>query len=573
MPSADLTQRRLTFNPSENPAYASALSRDGKYLAYSDTAGIHVKLLSTGDEHVIPRPAAVRARAYWRAQAWFPDGTQLLVNTYEANGGFSSTWTVSALGQSARELREGALGWDVSPDGTRITFSEGPSALQPRELWVMGSNGDNPQRVLALAENERLGIPYGIWSPDGQHLAYIKVQHTPETYESFSIETCDLNGANRTTMVSSPDRPLESLCWLRDGRMIYSRLESPTVFDCNFWQIAIDPHTGAAIGKPKRLTQWAGYDLSWLSASADGKRLTFKKDAYQGQIYLAELAAAGARISSPRRLTNDEAMNLPTAWTADSKAVFFYSDRNGAWGIFKQGIGQDRADAVVTGSADLLTPRLSPSGDWIVYWEDPKTTDSPSNLVRLMRIPVGGGVPQLVLETDHRTAYDCARVPASPCVLLEESQDEKKWMVTALDPLKGRGKVLRTIEKESSESLQSLYRALSPEGATVAVARGGEAEIHIRLLSLRGGADREILVKGWQNITGLNWSSDGKGFYCGSVSAQGHTLLYVDLKGNASVLWQNKGWGYVWGVPSPDGRYLAILDWVFVGNVWMLEGF
>ena len=43
-----------------------------------------------------------------------------------------------------------------------------------------------------------------------------------------------------------------------------------------------------------------------------------------------------------------------------------------------------------------------------------------------------------------------------------------------------------------------------------------EAEIHLRLLSLSSGADREITVKGWGNITGFDWSTDGKGFYCGS---------------------------------------------------------
>ena len=71
--------------------------------------------------------------------------------------------------------------------------------------------------------------------------------------------------------------------------------------------------------------------------------------------------------------------------------------------------------------------------------------------------------------------------------------------------------------------------------------RGGEPEIHIRLLSLSGGPEREFTVKGWPNITGLDWSPDGKGFYCGSVSPQGSTLLYVDLKGNVRVLWQYKG--------------------------------
>jgi hypothetical protein len=46
------------------------------------------------------------------------------------------------------------------------------------------------------------------------------------------------------------------------------------------------------------------------------------------------------------------------------------------------------------------------------------------------------------------------------------------------------------------------------------------------------------------------------------------------LRGNARVLWQYKGsGGQIWGVPSPDGRYLAILGTVTNSNVWMLEGF
>jgi hypothetical protein len=94
------------------------------------------------------------------------------------------------------------------------------------------------------------------------------------------------------------------------------------------------------------------------------------------------------------------------------------------------------------------------------------------------------------------------------------------------------------------------------------------------LLSLSGGSDREITLKGWPNIAGIEWTLDGKGLYCGSVSPQGSTLLYVDLKGNARVLWQYRvpGW-QIFGVPSPDGRYLAMQQGVFNSNVWMVEGF
>jgi hypothetical protein len=42
---------------------------------------------------------------------------------------------------------------------------------------------------------------------------------------------------------------------------------------------------------------------------------------------------------------------------------------------------------------------------------------------------------------------------------------------------------------------------------------------------------------------------------------------------NANVLWQPKGGYQTWGVPSPNGRYLAILGAVANSNVRLLEGF
>ncbi len=64
---------------------------------------------------------------------------------------------------------------------------------------------------------------------------------------------------------------------------------------------------------------------------------------------------------------------------------------------------------------------------------------------------------------------------------------------------------------EETPPVDSSGTGLSPDGATFEISRSGEAEIHIRLLSLSGGSDREIKVKGWPNLTGLDWSPDGKG--------------------------------------------------------------
>jgi hypothetical protein len=227
---------------------------------------------------------------------------------------------------------------------------------------------------------------------------------------------------------------------------------------------------------------------------------------------------------------------------------------------------------VVTGPEDAAFSRLSADGAWILYAETQRGTTS-MTAGRVMRVPIGGGVPQFVMEFRNWIYYACARAPASLCVLAEESQDQEQLTLTASDPLKGRGKVLRTVKTDPTARFGGMD--LSPDGTTFAVSTAYEPEIHIRLLSLSGGPDREIAVKGWPSMTGLDWAPSGKGFYCGSKSPLGNTLLYVDLEGNARALWQQKGGVgmQVWGVPSPDGRYLAMGVETTNSNVWMLEGF
>jgi Tol biopolymer transport system component len=146
-------------------------------------------------------------------------------------------------------------------------------------------------------------------------------------------------------------------------------------------------------------------------------------------------------------------------------------------------------------------------------------------------------------------------------------------MVTAFDPLKGRGKQLRTMNTAAGEGYSY---SLSPDGSTLAVARGHEPEIRIRLLSLAGGADREINVKGWPKLESMQWSPDGRGLYCGSASSQGGTLLYTDLKGSAKALWTSReldGGPFIAGVPSPDGRHIALTGAIHQSTAWMVEGF
>ncbi|MDE3178377.1 MAG: hypothetical protein KGM47_01855 [Acidobacteriota bacterium] len=63
------------------------------------------------------------------------------------------------------------------------------------------------------------------------------------------------------------------------------------------------------------------------------------------------------------------------------------------------------------------------------------------------------------------------------------------------------------------------------------------------------------------------------GLYISSRTAWGADLLYIDMQGHATVLRQQVGSFETWGVPSPDGKHLALLEWTGAGKVWMLKGF
>ena len=106
------------------------------------------------------------------------------------------------------------------------------------------------------------------------------MQRTSEGYQA-SIETCSVKGENRTAIVSNSRQPLVDFCWLPDERVVYSRAEEEFVRygsdHDNLWQVPVDDHAGTPIDRPRRITQWAGSNIDWLSASADGKRMTLKK--------------------------------------------------------------------------------------------------------------------------------------------------------------------------------------------------------------------------------------------------------------------------------------------------------
>jgi eukaryotic-like serine/threonine-protein kinase len=322
------------------------------------------------------------------------------------------------------------------------------------------------------------------------------------------------------------------------------------------------------------------------SATADGKRLAFRKWSWQGSVYVADLEANGTRISTPSRLTLNEGRSYPAAWTTDSKGVVFGSYRDGQWKIFKQSLGEDTAESIVAGAEVMAGAGtgVSPDGAWVLY-SVPSTGKGSSSALgpnQLMRVPITGGPPELVLTAPIYDRPVCTRFPAGLCAIAELTLDRKQLIFTSFDPVMGRVRELTRFDTDPTAGAHYVWD-LSPDGTRIAILKYSERSIHI--LPLDGHPRQEIAVKGRSSLQSMNWAADGKGMFASSATRGGSALLHLDLQGNAHVLWEQKGsiagW-YVsglggpsvpWVVPSPDGRHLAIYDWQLSANMWMMENF
>jgi eukaryotic-like serine/threonine-protein kinase len=565
----DLQQLQLTANSRENAVANGTISPDGRYLAYWDVKGIHLQLIATGEMRTIPQPEALEGSgADWWIGPWFPDGTRFLANA--AIGQHTSIWAVSALEGAPRKIRDDARAWSVSPTGSKVVFTANTGSLGDREVWLMGPSGEQPEKL--LTSNDGSAFSAVKWSPDGERLAYLRLRliQTRQQEDRFevSIETCDLKGQFPATVFSSST--VRDFYWV-PGRIIYSRADAePDGKSDNFWEIPVDSETGEPVGQPHRFTNWPASHIDDLTATADGKRLAFHRWSAQSGVYIGQLGRGSTSITTPRRITFTEADEWPVAWTADSKAVVFLSDRNGHWGIFKQALNQDSAEGLVIGAknAEADSPRITPSGTWLLYQELAEKTDRLWPMARLMRVPVNGGPPEFLFSARFYNSHRCSRTEANLCVFAEQTSDGEWLVFSALDPIRGRG---RELAKFSTDPLGFYHWDVSPDGKRIAVLKGGGNHVHI--LPLGNGAVRELAVKGWTGFNSLDWSSDGKGFFISNLSGGSATLIYVDQAANAYPLWHQKSTTGTWGVPSPDGRQLAILGQEFNANIWTMENF
>jgi Tol biopolymer transport system component len=421
----------------------------------------------------------------------------------------------------------------------------------------MGRDGQNARKL--YGEDEDGSLDCGPWSPHGKRMLYVEKEKRGERFV-----TRDLEGGAPTIIFEAAEQ-IPDVNWLSDGRLIYSKLEPAVIGDanCDFWEMQLDEETGKSVGTARQLTNWSGYCMSGSSVTADNKIFTFLKWTNHFTTYIARLDQRGTHIANSSRFTLSETADQPLDWSPDGNTLILYSNRSGSNGIYKQSLDEDNPRLLVS-SKIQNEARVTPDGKWVLFIPAPRP--GKQEPTHLMRVPFAGGEPEVVASVRPDARILCARQPSHLCAIAQPDVNQRQLILTAIDSDKGAGSEIARLDLDPNES--GWFVDLSPDGSRIAALMSPAGPISV--VSLGHKTVVEIHVKKWTNLHAIHWAAHGKGLFVGTGS-EPETLLYVDLLGNAKILWEHAS--PLLSSPSPDGRHLAIADHTMDRNLWMMENF
>jgi DNA-binding winged helix-turn-helix (wHTH) protein/Tol biopolymer transport system component len=566
-PQPSFSQRRLTANPHDAPLTSGVISPDGKYLAYSDPTGLYLRNVDSGETISVPLPKDLDAMP----ESWFPDSVHLVVSHFEdLEGKPPSLWEISVVGGTPRKLADAGLSARVSPDGSKIVFLRG--RWDDEEIWLIDTDKNTTRKIV-----DGGGDHFGpvAWAPDGKKFASVRM---PDRFNTVGlgqrIEGFDA-ATGRGETILSDFRLGAAIAWPERGRLIYALQEDPpNDGNFNLWWVHLNSRTGRPSGSARITNDQT--PIAGISVTSDGKRIALLRREFQMDVYLAELQAQGKQLSPLRRFTLDDRNDWPSAWTSDSKAVLFVSNRDGPYHIFRQSVDATHPDLLVGGKEDLGHPQLTPDGLSALYVVYP-SSGKPSDNSRLMLIPLAGGSSQLVFEEPGIGSYECARLPSTVCIYSRIDNGQQRFF--AFDPAGGKGKELLAAKRQSDDGPGSVW-SLSPDGRYLASPKsaGPYQPSGVRILDLTGGTERDISLSGLLLIMGMEWAPNSRSLWLGGYMGRsgGGTrsgLVSVDLTGRVRTILEGSSMAIWFAVPSPDGRRVAVLAHTDDSNVSLLENF
>jgi Tol biopolymer transport system component len=299
----------------QDRVYGRAISRDGRFLAYTNHGLVFIHDLLMGKERLLV--ARATPEESYSDAAISPDGKQI---TYAKRmpGKSVELYVIGSDSSSPRQLAGGkdprVWPWGWSPDGKYI-LAESMSQDGKHEA-VLVSVVDGSSRLIAS------NMDWGRISPDGRYIAFVKVPANEiGQRESREIFVSSVTGGRGVRLVVG-----RMPVWAPDGKKVLFIRQRTGGRD--LWSIPV------ANGEPSG-------DPEFVKGALDGVLLDVTKDgdyyyqtqSYVNNLYTAEINPQTAKLASrPRQIPLP--MQSPftdimggAAWSPDGKSLAYFTMR------------------------------------------------------------------------------------------------------------------------------------------------------------------------------------------------------------------------------------------------------
>jgi DNA-binding winged helix-turn-helix (wHTH) protein/Tol biopolymer transport system component len=556
--AAPWTGRQVTENDSDVPVSAAALSPDGRSIAYGDPAGVFIEDLATGQTHQVPSPPLRVVRL-----AWFSTERGLLLTGYAATHSLPQIWILSVTDGSARMFRRAGEDAVPSPNGTSVAFV----ADGGREIRVADVSGPGERTIATASAAGTYSSLF--WSANGKRISYQQRALSPNgsvdiesnyewTYGSREVAT-------GTQTAFQANLAFDSAQESSDGRMFYLRSRAGAdPVNRGIWVVGTDPVSGRLLDTPRNLCMLPGITMNGMTVSMNGQQTAATREARQPHIYVGELDSPVTALRQVKRLTSNLRSDVPNSWDADSRVVYFESDRaaDGGYHLFREPLDSPVAETLSHGTAQQFFPAITADAKALVYEQRLKSVGDMERSIE--RANPDGTNPSLVWKEGDLDEWRC---PVRASCVLRQTERHKQFVFYRLDLATGKGEELARCPW--MPSIMGDWD-LSPDGSEAAIPSHDTESPSIMIVPLNGkGVTRTLKVNQDLQLWGVHWAADGSGFFAAARNETEHRLEFIDMAGNVHTLRATQG--NTWGVPSPDGKKLAFVDSTTNRNVFIWQ--
>jgi Tol biopolymer transport system component/C-terminal processing protease CtpA/Prc len=433
----------------------------------------------------------------------------------------------------------------ISPDRSEIAFVSGG------DIWAVSSGGGEARLLISHPANESRPL----YSPDGRQLAFISTRTGNGDIYLLTFQTGELK---RLTFDDGHDQ-LDG--WSRDGRWVYFSSTSRDIAGMNdIFRVGADGGTPMQVSADRYVNEY------WAAPSSDGSSLAFTARGIvssqwwrrghshidESQIWLMREGASPAY----ERMSEGGSKDMWPMWAADSRTIFYVSDRKGVQNIFsRQSDSRQSRQITQFKSGRVLWPNISYDGRTIVFehnfsiWK----LDTASN--QASEVPITRRGAPAGPATEHLTLTNQIRE-------LALSPDGKKVAFIVRGEIfaasaKDGGDAARVTRTTAGES----HITWAPDSRRLAYASTRDGAAHIFLYDFATNTETE-LTRGADNDVTPRFSPDGKML---AFQRGGRELRVIDLDSKQERLLATTNLdreplvsdrAFTW---SPDSRWIAFM--------------